>query len=87
MSTSPASQASVNDIPAVEDLYQRARDYQEILIGRAKETAELRRLPDETIKDFHDLGFLCFFFVAEHRHYFFSLFIISKAFLPCSVCE
>ena len=57
MSTSQVSQTSVNDIPAVEDLYQRARDYQETLIGRAKETAELRRLPDETIKDFHDLGF------------------------------
>ena len=57
MSTSPVSQTSVNDIPAVEDLYQRARDYQETLIGRAKETAELRRLPDETIKDFHELGF------------------------------
>ena len=44
-------------IPSPEELYKRARDIKPVLESRAEETANLRRLPDETIKDFKDLGF------------------------------
>ena len=44
-------------IPTPEELYQRARDFQSTLRERSKLTAELRRLPDETIQDMKDLGF------------------------------
>ena len=44
-------------IPSADDLYKRARDIKSVLESRAEETANLRRLPDETIKDFKDLGF------------------------------
>ena len=52
-----ASSTSQNNIPTPEDIYQRAKDYQSVLKSRTQETAELRRLPDATIKDFQDLGF------------------------------
>ena len=44
-------------IPSPDELYDRARKLQPVLIEREEETAELRRLPDETIQDLKDLGF------------------------------
>ncbi len=44
-------------IPTREELIQRARDLAPVLQARAKETASLRRMPKETIEDFHRLGF------------------------------
>jgi hypothetical protein len=38
-------------IPSPDELYDRARKLQPVLIEREEETAELRRLPDETIQD------------------------------------
>ena len=46
-----------NTIPSAEDLYKRAYDIKPVLKSRAEETAKLRRLTDETIQDFKDLGF------------------------------
>ena len=46
-----------NSIPSPDDLYKRARDIKPTLEARAEEAANLRRLPDETIQDFKDLGF------------------------------
>ena len=46
-----------NLVPSAEELYMRARDLHPILYERAAKAAELRRLPDETIQDFKDLGF------------------------------
>ena len=43
--------------PTREELIQRARDLAPTLQERSKKAAELRRLPDETIEDFHRLGF------------------------------
>ncbi|MEX2449430.1 MAG: acyl-CoA dehydrogenase family protein [Rhodospirillales bacterium] len=39
-----------------EELMGRARDLIPVLRERAPKTEELRRIPDETIKDFHDTG-------------------------------
>lgn len=50
-------QTSNNIIPSPEKLYQLARDLQQTLRNRAEDTAKLRRLSDETIQDFKDLGF------------------------------
>ena len=50
-----------NTIPSAEDLYKRAQDIKPVLKSRAEETAKLRRLTDETIQDFKDLGFFFFF--------------------------
>jgi 3-hydroxy-9,10-secoandrosta-1,3,5(10)-triene-9,17-dione monooxygenase len=44
-------------IPTREELIQRARDLVPTLAQRAPKAAELRRLPDETLEDFHRLGF------------------------------
>ena len=52
-----ASATSQNNIPTPEELYKRARELKPILSQRAEKAAELRRLPDETIKDFKELGF------------------------------
>ena len=49
-------QTSNNIIPSPEKLYQLARDLQQTLRNRAEDTAKLRRLSDETIQDFKDLG-------------------------------
>ena len=46
-----------NTIPSAEDLYKRAYDIKPVLKSRAEETAKLRRLTDETMQDFKDLGF------------------------------
>ena len=46
-----------NTIPSAEDLYKRAEDINPVLKSRAAETAKLRRLTDDTIQDFKDLGF------------------------------
>ena len=46
-----------NSIPSTNELYKRARDIKPVLESRAEETANLRKLPDETIQDFKDLGF------------------------------
>ena len=44
-------------IPSADELYKKAKKLQPALLKRADQTAELRRLPDETIQDFKDLGF------------------------------
>jgi 3-hydroxy-9,10-secoandrosta-1,3,5(10)-triene-9,17-dione monooxygenase len=44
-------------IPTREELIQRARKLAPELQERSKKAAELRRIPDETIADFHRLGF------------------------------
>ena len=44
-------------IPSPDELYKKAKKLQPILLKRAEQTAELRRLPDETIQDFKNLGF------------------------------
>jgi 3-hydroxy-9,10-secoandrosta-1,3,5(10)-triene-9,17-dione monooxygenase len=44
-------------IPTREELIQRARNLAPKLQERSKKAAELRRIPDETIEDFHRLGF------------------------------
>jgi len=44
-------------MPTREELIQRARDLAPTLQERSKKAAELRRIPDETIEDFHRLGF------------------------------
>ncbi len=46
-----------NSIPSTDELYQKAYEIQPVLRSRAEETANLRRIPDETIQDFKDLGF------------------------------
>ena len=46
-----------NLIPSPEELYKRAEDIKPVLESRAEETAKLRRLTDDTIQDFKDLGF------------------------------
>ena len=46
-----------NPIPTREELIQRARDLAPTLRERASKAAELRYLPEETIEDFHRLGF------------------------------
>ena len=52
------SSINVNNlVPSPEELYIRARDLHPILYERAANAAELRRLPDQTIQDFKDLGF------------------------------
>lgn len=48
---------SDNFVPTAEELYKRAKDLQPTLTERVEKAAELRRLPDETIQDFKDLGF------------------------------
>jgi len=48
---------SDNFVPTEDELYKRAKDLQPTLTERAEKAAELRRLPDETIQDFKDLGF------------------------------
>jgi 3-hydroxy-9,10-secoandrosta-1,3,5(10)-triene-9,17-dione monooxygenase len=53
-------------IPSREELIDRARDLLPVLAERAPLAAELRRLPDETIEDFHRLGF---FKVVQPRRY------------------
>jgi len=50
-------QATKNLVPSPEELYNLARDLKPTLLNRAEETAKLRRLTDETIQDFKDLGF------------------------------
>ena len=45
------------EIPSPDELYDRARKLLPVLIEREEATAELRRLPDETIQDLKDLGF------------------------------
>ncbi|MCZ6805798.1 MAG: hypothetical protein O7F08_02500, partial [Deltaproteobacteria bacterium] len=45
-------------IPTREELIQRARELTPTLRERAKNAAEMRRIPDETFEDFHRLGFL-----------------------------
>ena len=44
-------------MPTREELIQRARDLAPPLRDRAQDTAALRRILDETIEDFHRLGF------------------------------
>jgi len=53
-------------IPTREELVQRARDLAPTLLERAKKASELRRVPDETIEDFHRLGF---FKVVQPKRY------------------
>lgn len=53
-------------IPTREELIARARELAPTLQERAKRTSELRRMPDETIEDFHRLGF---FKVVQPRRY------------------
>jgi 3-hydroxy-9,10-secoandrosta-1,3,5(10)-triene-9,17-dione monooxygenase len=53
-------------IPTREELVQRARDLAPRLLERAKKAGELRRVPDETIEDFHRLGF---FKVVQPKRY------------------
>ena len=48
---------STQEIPSPEDLYQRAQSLKPVLEERADKAAELRRLPDETMKDLKDQGF------------------------------
>ncbi|MBT3851959.1 MAG: hypothetical protein HOF62_06105, partial [Gammaproteobacteria bacterium] len=50
-------QATKNLVPSPEELYKLARDLKPTLLNRAEDTAKLRRLTDETIQDFKDLGF------------------------------
>ena len=38
-------------IPSADELYKKAKKLQPALLKRADQTAELRRLPDETIQD------------------------------------
>ena len=52
--------------PSREELIQRARDLAPTLKERAQQAADLRRLPDETIQDFHRLGF---FKVVQPKRY------------------
>ncbi|MBW2546830.1 MAG: acyl-CoA dehydrogenase, partial [Deltaproteobacteria bacterium] len=44
-------------IPTREELIESARELAPTLQERSKKAAELRRIPDETIEDFHRLGF------------------------------
>jgi 3-hydroxy-9,10-secoandrosta-1,3,5(10)-triene-9,17-dione monooxygenase len=53
-------------IPTREELIQRARDLTPTLRERAKKAADMRRIPDETIEDFHQLGF---FKVVQPKRY------------------
>jgi 3-hydroxy-9,10-secoandrosta-1,3,5(10)-triene-9,17-dione monooxygenase len=53
-------------IPTREELIERARNLAPTLQQRSKEAAELRRIPDETIEDFHRLGF---FKVVQPKRY------------------
>lgn len=55
-----------NPIPTREELVARARELAPMLRDRARQTSELRRMPDETIEDFHRLGF---FKVVQPRRY------------------
>ena len=53
-------------IPTREELVRRARELAPTLRERAKVASELRHLPEETIEDFHRLGF---FKVCQPRRY------------------
>jgi 3-hydroxy-9,10-secoandrosta-1,3,5(10)-triene-9,17-dione monooxygenase len=53
-------------IPAREELIQRARDLAPTLRERAGLAARLRRIPLETMDDFHRLGF---FKVVQPKRY------------------
>jgi 3-hydroxy-9,10-secoandrosta-1,3,5(10)-triene-9,17-dione monooxygenase len=44
-------------IPTPEEMVRRARELAPVLKERAQKTAELRRLPEETMADLHDGGF------------------------------
>ena len=46
------------DRPTAQELVERAREMIPALRERAPKTEELRRLPDETLQDFVDAGFL-----------------------------
>ena len=70
LSGSPGAQASAGasagGIPSREELLNRARELVPVLKERAQAAGELRRLPDETIADFHRLGF---FKVVQPKRY------------------
>ncbi len=53
-------------IPTREELIESARELAPTLQERSKKAAELRRVPDETIEDFHRLGF---FKVVQHQRF------------------
>ena len=53
-----AASSVIDSIPATETLVRRASDLVESLKARAKETENLRRLPDVTVEDLHNGGFL-----------------------------
>jgi 3-hydroxy-9,10-secoandrosta-1,3,5(10)-triene-9,17-dione monooxygenase len=55
-----------NPIPTREELIQRARELAPTLRERSTKAGEIRRIPDETIEDFHRLGF---FKVCQPRRY------------------
>ena len=62
----PDIEGDHDPIPTREELIQRARELAPTLRGRAKKAAEIRSLPQETIDDFHRLGF---FKVVQPRRY------------------
>jgi 3-hydroxy-9,10-secoandrosta-1,3,5(10)-triene-9,17-dione monooxygenase len=53
-------------IPTREELLQRARDLAPTLLERSRKASDLRRMPDETIEDFRQLGF---FKVVQPKRY------------------
>lgn len=53
-------------IPTRDELIHRARELAPTLMERSKSASELRRLPDDTMEDFHRLGF---FKVVQPRRY------------------
>ncbi len=46
-----------NTVPSRDEILRRARDMVPVLRARAPEAARLRRMPDETVEDFHRAGF------------------------------
>ncbi len=60
MSRKPASAAAAKAPPSHAELRGRAEQLLPVLRERAPKCEELRRLPDETLKDFHDTGLFRF---------------------------
>ena len=61
-----ASSPGTASIPTRKELIERARALAPKLAERAKAASDLRRMPDETMEDFHRLGF---FKVVQPRRY------------------
>ncbi|MEM9728574.1 MAG: acyl-CoA dehydrogenase family protein, partial [Myxococcota bacterium] len=62
----PSMDGDFGRIPTRDELIERARELAPTLRERSKETAKLRRMPQETIDDLHRLGF---FKVVQPKRY------------------